>query len=146
MKKLALVALNLLLAGNAMAGSSINLPDVGVINPSPKEGSKLLVSLDRLVKNVTYVVTCQIENTRIEPIDMRFEAVSMPNGGNVNYGKFTMNGKELYYQQGSAVGGPNTFTVEIATGGSGNSLAMTNLDDTDTVTVRSCVATPRIGK
>lgn len=147
MRLLFITVIGLILSTSSIAlinSSVVVLPAKGYIRPQPLDPQLppelFTVSLDKLIKNVQYDVTCIISNNNLEPVDMRLD-VNQPLGG--GYGLFTLNGNELDNNQGTIPpGDDNLITVPVALYGNGSSIVFQNLDFHNSVLLISCIARP----
>lgn len=139
-QKLSILAA-LFVIGSAHASSNIPLPVPGDGTVQPKFG-KLAVPMNLLPLNLYYNVTCHVDNAVNSNVAMSFSADSSSAGAT----KISLNGVTLATRQGNLKPGSNEVRFEtIVTYSSNNSLYFMDLDDTYSVRVSDCVASPMVG-
>ena len=136
MKKILSAAVSLLLIGTSYATSNITLPIPGDGAVHSNFG-KLSVSLNLLPQGIQYDVTCHVTS------DETKENVVINLAGNSM--ELYLNGKRLNTQGNLNPGNNEVKWARLATYSKDNVVSFMNLDDTYSVKVTDCVASPMIG-
>jgi hypothetical protein len=115
----------------------ISLPGGDTVAPK----KMLKISLNPLIQNASYNVSCTIADANKDSVFMRFDVLLNSPGV---WGVFSLNGQELSNsRQGKLNQGNNKFLLtNVRSGGKGNNLTFQNLDLDESVSVSDCTATP----
>lgn len=126
---------------SAFASSTIHLPvanEVTIVPHAEKE-----VSLDALVRDVPYMVSCTLHSTSPNPSDMDFSPRLAPKGG---FGVMKLNDKSIVQHIGALQNGENTLTFLVSVPDNHkqetNAFVFKNLDNRFSVTLKACQAQP----
>jgi len=139
MKKLLLSTIILLSSTGTIAASNSSIPLLSSGEVKPAES--LAISLNPLIKNVDYDVSCYVSNDSADNVDMRFDLETKTSSGS---SKFLLNDIMLKNNQDTLRSGDNIVTVTVSLQGDGNSISFKNLDFSHSVHVRNCVAKPAL--
>ena len=120
--------------------STVKLNGVGTVAPT----ATLKISLDPLIVSASYNLHCKIINNNTVPVDMLFSA---QDGNNyMGYSDYVLNGKLIETDQGAVQPGISSLTNHgVYSGGPGNYLTFTNLDNSNSLLVNDCYAVPITG-
>lgn len=119
------------------SSSTVSLPIQATVAP----GETLSLPLSSLTKGVHYTLSCQIENPRTTPVDLRFE----PGQAIALFGQVSLNEDILDNLQGRLQTGNNTLGVtELAIAGKEAQFRLRNLDFNQSVHISHCTAKPSI--
>jgi hypothetical protein len=140
-KILAVLTLTFLTGSSAVfANSTIALPVPS--NNVVAAHSTLDLDLNSLDVNVPYVVSCNVESSSPETLDMHVAQQLAPKGG---FGIAKVNDKSVVKEVGTFQSGQNTFSFMASVGSNKNvvnKMVLKNLDNRYSATVKSCQAQP----